>query len=125
MIKPAAQRSKTGVIAVLATPMTLKSHRYATLKHQWAAKLTVIEPDCSSWATLIEHDAAARIDVESVVKDIKRWDADVIVLGCTHYHWLKDRIKAAAGPGVQVLEPSDAIGARLDSLLSISSVLPG
>lgn len=125
MIKPAALRSKTGVIAVLATPTTLNSHRYAALKRQWAARLTVLEPDCSNWATLIEHGQAERIDIESVVRDINRWEADVIVLGCTHYHWLKDRVRRAAGPGVEVLEPSDAIGARLDSLLSISSVLPG
>lgn len=125
MIKPAARYSRSGVIAVLATPSTLKSHRYADLKRQWAARLTVLEPDCSNWASLIEHGQSNRIDVESTVKSINRWGADVIVLGCTHYHWLKDRVQRAAGPGVHVLEPSDAIGARLDSLLSINSELPG
>lgn len=125
MVKPAAKLTKTGAIAVLATPGTLKSDRYQELKRQWADKVVVIEPDCHDWATMIERGDADRVDVETVVKSVLRWDADVIVLGCTHYHWLKDTIKGLAGPRVKILEPSDAIGARLDSLLSINSVLPG
>jgi glutamate racemase len=124
MVKPAAKMTHTGVIAVLATPGTLSSQRYAELKRQWASHVTVIEPDCSTWADRIERGGADSIDVTTTVEELLRWQVDVIVLGCTHYHWLKDRIQAIAGPKVQVLEPSDAIGARLDSLLSISSVLP-
>lgn len=125
MVKPAAKLTRTGVIAVLATPGTLSSHRYEQLKRRWAANVTVLEPDCSRWADLIEHGHADQIDVASTIEEVKRWQADIIVLGCTHYHWLKDKIQAIAGPQVRVLEPSDAIGARLDSLLSINSVLPG
>lgn len=124
MIKPASRMTKTGTIGVLATPGTLHSHRYSELKRTWAGRLTVIEPDCSSWATRIENGQAETIDVHSVVNELRRWDADVIVLGCTHYHWIKDRIQAAAGKSVQVLEPSDAIIARLDSLLGTNSALP-
>lgn len=125
MVKPAAKMTRTGVIGVLATPGTLASTRYARLKHQWAGRVTVIEPDCSNWAALIEHGGADTIDVTSVIEELLRWEADVIVLGCTHYHWLHDKIQKIAGPKVKILEPSDAIGARLDSLLSINSVLPG
>lgn len=118
MVKPAAQMTKSGTIAVLATPGTLKSHRYAELKRQWAAQLTIIEPDCSSWAGHIERGELQRVDVHIAVHESLRWNADVIVLGCTHYHWIKDRIQATAGPGVRILEPSDAIGARIESLLA-------
>ncbi len=124
MVKPAATMTKTGVIAVLATPSTLASHRYQELKLHWASRLTVVEPDCSLWASKIERNQSDSIDIDTFIRELKRWEIDVIVLGCTHYHWLKDRIQKAAGPNIRVLEPSDAIGARLDSLLSISSVLP-
>lgn len=117
MIKPAAKLTQTGAIAVFATPGTLKSRRYHQLKHQWAARLTVLEPDCSRWAELIEDGKSERIDINSVISEVKRWNIDVIVLGCTHYHHIKDRIERAAGRSVHVLEPSDAIGARLDALL--------
>lgn len=125
MIKPAARMTKTGAIAVLATPGTLASNRYEQLKRRWAERVTVIEPDCGPWADMIEHGRADQIDIHGVMDELRRWQVDTIVLGCTHYHWIKDRIQAVAGRNVTVLEPSDAIGARLDSLLSISSELPG
>lgn len=125
MVKPAAKLTQSHVIAVLATPMTLASDKYHALKQQWAADTTIIEPDCRDWATRIEEGNGDKIDVETTVASLLEQHVDVIVLGCTHYHWLKDRIQAAAGPDVTVLEPSDAIGARLDSLLAISAELPG
>lgn len=118
MIKPAVKLTKTGTIAVLATPSTLKSHRYAELKRQWAPQLTVVEPDCSVWAGLIERGDHHRVDVHIAVQESLRWNADVIVLGCTHYHWIKERIQATAGPNMHILEPTDAIGARIDFLLA-------
>lgn len=125
MIKPAAKLTKTGVIAVLATPSTLASHRYAELRQQWAQDVTIVEPNCDNWATLIEHGQSDRINLRATIDEVSHLHADVIVLGCTHYHWIKDRIQEAAGPSVTVLEPSDAIGARIDSLLSKDSLLPG
>lgn len=124
MIKPAAKLTQTKTIAVFATTGTLKSHRYHQLKHRWASQLVVLEPDCSQWATRIENGEAERINIHSAISEVKRWNADVIVLGCTHYHHIKDRIERAAGPGIHVLEPSDAIGARLDAILSTNSELP-
>ena len=117
MVKPAAALTKTKTIAVLATPATLASERYAQLKNDWAADITVIEPDCASWASNIEHDAIEKIPLETTMSALKDNDVDVIVLGCTHYHWLKDRIEQLAGPTVTVLEPSNAIKERIHSLL--------
>lgn len=124
MIKPAARMTKTGVIGVLATNGTLRSDRYAQLKHQWALRHTIIEPDCSNWASLIERGDIDQIDIYSVISNLLRWQTDVIVLGCTHYHHIKDRIQAIAGPTVHVIEPTDAIGSRIDTLFSTGSVLP-
>ena len=117
MVKPAAALTKTKTIAVLATPATLASERYAQLKNDWAADITVIEPDCASWASNIEHDAIEKIPLETTMSALKDNDVDVIVLGCTHYHWLKDRIEQLAGPTATVLEPSNAIKERIHSLL--------
>lgn len=117
MVKPAAALTKTKKIAVLATPGTLASARYHKLKTDYAADIAVIEPDCSEWASLIDQGQADKITLNETIADLLKKNVDVIVLGCTHYHWLKSRIEALSGPDVAVLEPSDAIGARLDSLL--------
>jgi glutamate racemase len=109
MIKPASLMTKTGRIAILATPATLGSNRYIDLKNRWAKNIQVFEPDCSNWAAKIESGQSDEIDINSVVKPLIEKDVDIIVLGCTHYHWIKKRIADAAGPTITVLEPSKAI----------------
>jgi len=116
MIKPATFLTKTNHIAVCATPSTLKSKRYIELKKIWAKNIETIEPDCSNWAELIENGKSNEIDIKSTIKLLNKHNVDVIVLGCTHYHWIKKRIVDAAGPNIKVLEPSDAIAARIKTI---------
>lgn len=124
MVKPAASMTKTKKIAVLATPRTLASERYQKLKQDFAQGVTVIEPDCTDWATLIENGQIEKIPLHETVNTLLEQDVDVIVLGCTHYHWLKSTIEDIVGQKAAVLEPSDAIGARIESLLAKDPQLP-
>ena len=119
MIKPAAANTKTNIIAVCATPATLASERYKKLIQKYGSHLEIIEPDCSSWAYLIENNLINRSHIETVIHDICKRGADQIVLGCTHYHWIKDLIESIAGEDVSIIEPSQAIVGRVKSLLNI------
>lgn len=121
MVKPAAAQTKSGTIAVLATPATLASPSYDNLKKTWAKDITIIEPDTASWATLIEAGKAEEVPIEDTIFHLIEQHADVIVLACTHYHWLKERAQTAAGTQATILEPSDAIGNRIISLLGSES----
>lgn len=121
MVKPAALLTKTGTIAVCATPATLASKRYSELKQTYAANIVVIEPDCSDWAGMIEsnhiNEASITITIESAIDS----GADVIVLGCTHYHWIKEMISTIAAGRAVVLEPSEAVARRIRTLLPDST----
>jgi glutamate racemase len=119
MIKPACALTKSGVIAVLATPTTLASERYVAAKQEFATTVQIIEPDCSDWAELIENSDLNRERIDGIVRECLDADADVIVLGCTHYHWIKHEIIETAGLKAAVLEPSEAIARRLRELLHI------
>jgi len=119
MLKPAVQATKTGVIAVCATPSTLASKRYTDAKQRFASGIQVIEPDCSDWAKLIESNKINQTHIDDVVRWCLKANVDVIVLGCTHYHWIKQEIiKATAGQAI-VLEPSEAIANRVRQLLGL------
>lgn len=124
MIKPASLLTQTKSIAILATPSTLSSSRYRQLKTDWTNGIQVIEPDCSTWASLIEHDRTDEIKLDAIINSLQQANVDVIILGCTHYHWLKPQIQNITEGNVLILEPSDAIGARLNSLLNLNSELP-
>lgn len=118
MIKTAASHTKTDIIAVCATPATLASKRYSTLVNKYASHLTILEPDCSGWAYMIEHNDINEQEIAKIVDDVCERGADVIVLGCTHYHWIKDLVQKLANGRAIILEPSEAIGRRVSELLS-------
>lgn len=122
MVKPAAARTRTQSVAVCATPGTLASLRYAQLKQRWAPDIHLIEPDCAQWAALIEQSESSAVDLQPLVQTVVAENADVVVLACTHYHWLKPRLQrelaeAVTERDVTVLEPSDAIAAQLTRVL--------
>jgi glutamate racemase len=119
MVRPAAAATKTGVIAVCATPATLASDRYAWLKNTYAEGVTVLEPDCSRWAYMIEHDQINEQAITRQVEDMCTRGADVIVLGCTHYHWIEASIKQAAGSRATVMQPEQAVIAHLKRVLGL------
>ncbi len=117
MIKPASLLTKSKVIAVCATPSTLKSKRYQELKDLYAKGITIIEPDCSQWAAMIENNQISHAKIAKTVEFIKKSNADVIVLGCTHYHWIEKDIRTLGSENIAILQPEDAIVNRLKQVL--------
>lgn len=117
-LKPAAQSTKTGVIAVCATPRTLASERYRWLKEEYAKEVKVLEPDCSDWSYMIEHNRVDREKVAKTIEEACAQKADQIVLGCTHYHWIEELIKESAAGRAQVIQPEKPVIAQLKRVLN-------
>lgn len=118
MVKPAAALTKTKVIAVCATPTTLSSARYAHLKEEYAQGITVLEPNCSDWSHMIEHQQMDETKLDTRINQVLDEKADVIVLACTHYHWIEEEIKTLAASRAQVIQPESAIIEQLKRVLA-------
>lgn len=118
LVKPAAEQSESGVIAVCATPATLGSKRYQWLKQEYAQKVKVLEPDCSDWAVMIENRNNDHRKVSQRIKEVLDAGADVIVLACTHYHWIEDEMKQLAQGRAKVLQPESAIILQLKRVIA-------
>lgn len=121
MIKPAAEQTKTGVIAVCATPATLSSPRYKDLKARYAKNKKVLEPDCSDWATMIEAKQINKQSITATTKAVCEQGADVIVLGCTHYHWIEGHMRSAAKHTAIVIQPEQPVISQLLRVLERQS----
>ncbi|OGL21606.1 hypothetical protein A2707_06260 [Candidatus Saccharibacteria bacterium RIFCSPHIGHO2_01_FULL_45_15] len=119
MIKTASHLTKSNTIGVCATPATLSSRRYAKLVQTYGQHLDIIEPDCSQWAYLIENNQINRAHIESTIRSLCDRGADVIVLGCTHYHWIKELIAEIADNRAVIIEPSEAISRRVRQLIAV------
>ena len=118
MVKPAADQTETGIICICATPTTLSSERYQSLKDRFAEGLQIIEPDCSNWASMIEESSLDELQITNTINDACSQGADVIVLACTHYHWIRTIIEETAADRAIVLDPSEAIARRVRNLLT-------
>ncbi len=118
MVKPAAATTKTGVIAVCATPKTLSSQRYHWLKDEYAQGVKVLEPDCSDWSYMIESNQLDREKVANIVNGVCSQGADQIVLGCTHYHWIEQIIKELAAGRATVIQPEQPVIEQLKRVLA-------
>jgi glutamate racemase len=117
MVKPAALATKTGVIAVCATPRTLSSQRYQWLKNEYAKGVKVLEPDCSQWALMIENKLIDRDKVAVTIRGVIAVGADQIVLGCTHYHWIEEIIRDIAAGKAEVIQPEAPVIKQLKRVL--------
>ncbi len=119
MVKPAAELTKTGIIAVCATPTTLGSDRYHWLKENYAKNVKVIEPDCSDWTQMIESNQIDQQHIHARIDAACREGADIIVLGCTHYHWIEDLIKQIVNGRARVIQPEQPAIEQLKRVLKL------
>jgi glutamate racemase len=120
-VKPAAEASLTGTITVCATPRTLESPRYAWLKETFASSVRVLEPDCSDWSSMIESNRVNVRHIAEIVDASIAEGSDQIVLGCTHYHWIEDTIRACADGRASVLQPEQPVIEQLQRVLAAVS----
>lgn len=117
MIKPASIMTKTKNIAVCATKATLASDRYRSLKNEFAEGINVYEPDCNNWAFMIENNRQDELNLSEMINLLKHNNVDVIVLGCTHYHWIEREIRELAGPSIKVIQPIEPVLNRLQQII--------
>lgn len=119
MVKPAAEKTKSKVVAICATPTTLASKRYKELKEAYAKGIKVIEPDCSNWSAMIENKEIDEDNIRKITNDACEQGADIIVLGCTHYHWIEELITEVAAGRAEILQPEQPVINQLKRILSI------
>jgi len=120
LIKEATSLSSTKTITVCATPATLSSLMYRDLKEKYAKNVNVIEPDCSRWTKMIEDNELDRDEIQAKIDDACNKGSDVIVLGCTHYHWIEDLIELVADGRATVIQPELKIIAEIQRIISNS-----
>ena len=120
-VKPAALTTKTGIIGVLATTRSLEGDHFRTTAQQYAEKVQILTAVGEGFVEAVERNEeelpATKELVRSVVEPLVRAGADKLVLGCTHYPFLREAIECVAGDGVDVIDSSEAVARRVASLL--------
>lgn len=122
VVKTLASRTRTGTIAVLSTPATADSPYLANLIGEFASDKQVVNVGCDGLEDLVEagniRTKQTTALLERHLAPVQASDADVVGLGCTHYPFLRNRIKTLLGPGVRVYDPSRPVARRVRQLLN-------
>ncbi|WP_157015421.1 glutamate racemase [Mesorhizobium xinjiangense] len=124
-IKPAAERTRSGLVSVLATPGTVRRQYTRDLIRQWASKCHVRLVGSERLAALAEaymrdgfvDEEAVRDEIAPCFVEAGDQRTDIVVLACTHYPFLVNRMRKTAPWPVDWIDPAEAIARRALSLL--------
>jgi glutamate racemase len=120
-IKPATAVSKSRVVGVLATQVTLRSARFQSLLDRYAADCRfILQPGHGLVQAVERCDTSSpplMALLESYLAPMLDAHADTLVLGCTHYPFLDRAIREIAGERLHIIDTSVAIARQLERLL--------
>ena len=120
-VKPAALGTRSGVIGVLATAGTLKASKYLNTKGLYQDNVRIEEHVGEDFVQLVERGELDGPETERVVRaslqPLLDAGADTIVLGCTHYPFLRPVIERIAGPDVRIIDPAPAVARQVVKVL--------
>jgi len=128
-VKPAVAASRSGVVGVLATVGTLASAKFAALLSRYGSEVEIVTQPCPG---LVEQVERADLDgpqtrdlVESYVLPLLARGADTLILGCTHYPFLRPLIAEVAGPDIAIIDTGAAVARQLRRVLGEAGLLTG
>jgi glutamate racemase len=112
-IKPAVHATRTGVVGVLATSRTIASASVRNLCDTFGHRARIMPMACPGLVDCVEEGifTGQAVDtlLETYLRPLVEAGADTLVLGCTHYVFLREAIQKIAGPTVQVIDSSAAV----------------
>ncbi len=127
VIRPSTEQigflSKNRHVGVLGTTGTIQSESYIIELKKLAPDILVSQHACPMWVPLIEnekHQHPAGIQfIEEDVKELLRKDPliDTIILACTHYPVIKEKIQEIAGKHIQVVSQGPIVAEKLKQYL--------
>lgn len=126
-VKPAAAATRSGRIGVLATPRTVTGEALAALIREHASGTVVSAMPAPGLVELVEAGRLSGPEVEAALRPVLcpllAQGMDTLVLGCTHYPFLRGALRALAGPGVALIDSGEAVARRTREVLGMHGLL--
>ncbi len=121
-LKLAAEHCPRGRILVMATEVTLREEKFMRLMEQYGASRDIVPLPCPELVRFVEQGLLDGPEVEAALRSILTpkicAGAGAIVLGCTHFPFLRPVIARIVGPAVRLLDGSAGTSAQTRRLLA-------
>lgn len=125
--KMAAETTKTNSIGVIGTASTIKSQIYSKYLHQINPEITVVSKACPLFVPLVEEglweDRVTEDIAGRYLHEMKQYQIDSLILGCTHYPLLYRTIGREMGDSVKLVNPAYETAKSLKQLLTEKNLL--
>lgn len=122
----AAQMTETNHIGIIGTESTIKSGIYNKCLRRINPEITVVSKACPLFVPLVEEgfwDDRVTEDIASrYLHELKEYEIDSLILGCTHYPLLRRMIGREMGEGVQLINPAYETAKSLKKLLDTCGI---
>jgi glutamate racemase len=120
-IKPAALKTKTNIIGILATKGTLNSELFEKTSSIIRLKITIKEKIGTGLVELIENGDINSSEMKelltSYIEPMLEEHVDCLVLGCTHYPYLIPQIREIVGDKIQIIDSGQAVAKQTKTIL--------
>ena len=121
-VKPAVEHTRTGQVGVIATAATFQGELFASLLDRYAGRVAIHTQICPELVPLVEagelNSPRARVAVHEYLAPLVAAGIDQLVLGCTHYPFLRPLIEEIAGAGVSVIDSAPAVARQAGRVLA-------
>lgn len=126
-VKPAVSATRNGRVGVLATGVTLAGERFNSLVERFGEGVEVYTQPCPGLVELVESGRWERPEAEAMLgrylDPLLARGVDTIVLGCTHYPFLRQLVEKLAGPDVSVIDTGKAVARQVVRVLEGNGLL--
>lgn len=126
-VKPAVLYKNNSCIIVMATPVTLKQEKFQKLMHQYDGMADIVPLPCPGLMEFVEQGILGGEELEQYIikllTPLKNKNIDSIVLGCTHYPFVKNVIQKVAGNQVMIFDGGEGTAREMKRRLLEAGLL--
>ncbi|GIO52573.1 glutamate racemase [Paenibacillus sp. S28] len=119
--RAAISATKTGQVGVIGTVGTIRSGAYTTALQQLSPYVKVVSQACPDLVPLVEQGLFRSEETTAIVErslaGIRQSDIDCLILGCTHYPFLKDTIQEVIGSSVKLISSANETAREISTIL--------
>lgn len=125
-IKPASLKTKTNTIGILATKGTLNSELFEKTSSLIDSKIKIIEQVGEGLVELIENGKIHSNEMDVLLKKhlqpMLQNNVDCLVLGCTHYPYLIQKIKEITASKITIIDSGEAVSKQVKNVLQLKKI---
>lgn len=121
-VKPAVERTHADGVGVIATQATFQGELFSSLVERYGGEVKVLTQVCPGLVEAVEAGELETAETDTILRTCLAplIDAgiDQLVLGCTHYPFLRPAIERVVGRGVNVIDPGPAVARQTGRVLA-------